>query len=290
MSEFDKEAERKRLREKYESEQEDRETTERMSQLLLQGATMTNRHCDDCSSPIFRYQGQEFCPTCQAEAQQAAQSGDEQAGDAKQAPADQQTPQSESTQNNQTDPTQPPQPETTQAPAPRQETTPVVPEGDAADIGDAAEALASTIATLAARAEQTDDPRRAREFLEAAREAADTLTTLTGIAHEFDTLARTPGEERVRGRRACSRRISRSFCPVSRFDDRWTPSISRPPRVRKTDHLTPPSSRQIGACSNTTTPQELIRRGRLSRYAHPGSHRWVGVEFPGAPVRCTDGA
>jgi uncharacterized Zn finger protein (UPF0148 family) len=36
-----------------------------MSELLLKGATMTNRHCDTCGDPIFRYQGQEFCPTCQ---------------------------------------------------------------------------------------------------------------------------------------------------------------------------------------------------------------------------------
>jgi len=73
MSEdFDKEAERERLREKYDSKSGDREVTERMSQLLLQGATMTNKHCDTCGSPIFRYQGQEFCPTCQAEAQEAA--------------------------------------------------------------------------------------------------------------------------------------------------------------------------------------------------------------------------
>ncbi|MFB6133812.1 MAG: Sjogren's syndrome/scleroderma autoantigen 1 family protein [Halanaeroarchaeum sp.] len=62
---FDKEAERERLREKYGREKEDRQATERMSELLLQGATMTNRHCDTCGSPIFRYQGQEFCPNCQ---------------------------------------------------------------------------------------------------------------------------------------------------------------------------------------------------------------------------------
>lgn len=188
MSEFDKEAERKRLREKYESEQEDRETTERMSQLLLQGATMTNRHCDNCSSPIFRYQGQEFCPTCQAEAQEAAQAGEqadtadasagqpgaesggEQATRARQPTAGQQTPQSESIQTSQS--------EATQTPAPRQETAPVLREGDTADVRDAAEALTSTISTLAARAEQTDDPRRAKEFLEAAREAADALAAL----------------------------------------------------------------------------------------------------------------
>ncbi|WP_144904652.1 Sjogren's syndrome/scleroderma autoantigen 1 family protein [Halobellus captivus] len=65
MSDFDEEAERKRLREKYEQDEERRKETQQMSELLLKGATMTNRHCDDCGAPIFRYQGQEFCPSCQ---------------------------------------------------------------------------------------------------------------------------------------------------------------------------------------------------------------------------------
>lgn len=65
MSDFDKEAERERLREKYEKDQQKRETTEKMSELLLQGATMTNAHCSDCNDPIFRYDGQEFCATCE---------------------------------------------------------------------------------------------------------------------------------------------------------------------------------------------------------------------------------
>ena len=65
MSDFDKEAEREKLREKYEKDQQRRETTEKMSELLLQGATMTNNHCADCGDPIFRYDGQEFCPTCE---------------------------------------------------------------------------------------------------------------------------------------------------------------------------------------------------------------------------------
>ena len=64
MSDFDKEAERERLREKYEAEREDREATQHMSELLLKGATMTNSHCGNCGDPIFRYDGQEFCPTC----------------------------------------------------------------------------------------------------------------------------------------------------------------------------------------------------------------------------------
>jgi len=170
MSEFDKEAERRRLREKYESESEDRETTERMSQLLLQGATMTNQHCDACGSPIFRYQGQEFCPTCQAEAQEATQAAEAASETADSAPGDVADSQ----------PSTAGQAEPTQAPAPRAETTPTVPN-DGAGAGDTAaagEALASTIATLAARAEQTDDPRRAKEFLEAAHEAADALAVL----------------------------------------------------------------------------------------------------------------
>jgi uncharacterized Zn finger protein (UPF0148 family) len=71
MSDFDKEAEREKLREKYERDREKRKETERMSQLLLQGATMTNRHCDTCGDPLFRYQGQEFCATCEGRAQEA---------------------------------------------------------------------------------------------------------------------------------------------------------------------------------------------------------------------------
>jgi hypothetical protein len=65
MSDFDAEAERKRLREKYEADEENRKRTQQMSELLLKGATMTNRHCGECGSPIFRYEDQEFCPTCQ---------------------------------------------------------------------------------------------------------------------------------------------------------------------------------------------------------------------------------
>lgn len=64
---FDREAQKRELREKYAKDAEDRERTSRMSELLLQGATMTNEHCDRCGNPLFRYEGREFCPTCQAE-------------------------------------------------------------------------------------------------------------------------------------------------------------------------------------------------------------------------------
>ena len=79
MSDFDKEAEREKLREKYGEEEEKRKATEQMSELLLKGATMTNAHCTDCGDPIFRYDGQEFCPTCQKPVarDQGADDGDE---------------------------------------------------------------------------------------------------------------------------------------------------------------------------------------------------------------------
>ncbi|ELZ88242.1 hypothetical protein C453_02192 [Haloferax elongans ATCC BAA-1513] len=80
MSDFDKEAERQRLREKYEQDEAKRRSTQRMSELLLKGATMTNKHCDQCGDPIFRYDGEEFCPTCQTGGQSAA--ADEGAADA----------------------------------------------------------------------------------------------------------------------------------------------------------------------------------------------------------------
>lgn len=63
--EFDKEAEREKLREKYEKDKQKREATEQMSELLLKGATMTNAHCSECGDPVFRYDDQEFCPTCE---------------------------------------------------------------------------------------------------------------------------------------------------------------------------------------------------------------------------------
>jgi uncharacterized Zn finger protein (UPF0148 family) len=77
MSDFDKEAERRRLREKYEAEAEDREATQHMSELLLKGATMTNSHCGTCGDPIFRYDGQEFCPSCNADGGQAVENPDD---------------------------------------------------------------------------------------------------------------------------------------------------------------------------------------------------------------------
>jgi len=82
---FDREAERERLEEKYERDQQRREATQQMSELLLKGATMTNHHCDACGSPIFRHDGEEFCPNCGGatgvQEDQAAAGGQETAED-----------------------------------------------------------------------------------------------------------------------------------------------------------------------------------------------------------------
>ncbi|RQG93208.1 hypothetical protein EA462_03160 [Natrarchaeobius halalkaliphilus] len=68
MSDFDKEAEREKLREKYERDKQEREATQRMSDLLLKGATMTNTHCGTCGDPLFQQEGTTFCPSCHGNA------------------------------------------------------------------------------------------------------------------------------------------------------------------------------------------------------------------------------
>ena len=119
MSDFDKEAEREKLRKKYADDEDKRANTKRMSELLLKGATMTNQHCDACGDPLFRHNGQTFCPTCQADSQQAAAESDgtqqpitDQSGDADQSqPANAEStpeqPANNTPQPNQSTPTQP---------------------------------------------------------------------------------------------------------------------------------------------------------------------------------------
>ncbi|MFC7043376.1 Sjogren's syndrome/scleroderma autoantigen 1 family protein [Halonotius sp. GCM10025705] len=118
MSDFDKEAEREKLRKKYADDEDKRANTKRMSELLLKGATMTNQHCDTCGDPLFRHNGQTFCPTCQADSQQAAAQSDgtqqptDQAGDADQpqpanAESTPEQPANNTSQPNQSTPTQP---------------------------------------------------------------------------------------------------------------------------------------------------------------------------------------
>jgi uncharacterized Zn finger protein (UPF0148 family) len=196
MSGFDEEAERERLREKYEQNQEERAATQRMSELLLKGATMTNSHCDTCGDPIFRHDGQTFCPTCQAaNGDQTADA--EQAADAERQPdetetavetADTPTPTETADTPTPTETAETPTPDTSRSPsagganpsATASESAPTrrtPAEGD--DPRSTARAsLSRTLVKYTRAAEETDDPRRAKELLSAAREAAETLSAL----------------------------------------------------------------------------------------------------------------
>ena len=236
---FDKEAEREKLREKFAEDEKKREHTQRMSELLLQGATMTNRHCETCGDPIFRNDGQEFCPTCHATddgyempangagdasengeadattgsaAQNAADTGssaDEPAGIDAVNTADAGQTADEPSRGGPTDgdparggPTEsgPARGEPARsdpvrgddgreapvdAATPRRETERSAGAAErttaAEQTGDLAEArgsLTRTVTRFARAAAETDDPRRAREHLQAAREAAEALSAL----------------------------------------------------------------------------------------------------------------
>ncbi|MFD1633223.1 Sjogren's syndrome/scleroderma autoantigen 1 family protein [Haloplanus ruber] len=206
MSEFDKEAERERLREKYERDREKRAATQRMSELLLKGATMTNSHCDSCGDPIFRYDGEEFCPTCQApdadpdaeaasppEAETSA--ADPSDADPADAAATDTTADAETAPDETTDAARPRTPAVARdrQPAPADgadPSTPVHSRDAGADdasvssprsapaLDDTRASLSRTLDRFARAAEETDDPRRARDLLAAAREAAETLAAL----------------------------------------------------------------------------------------------------------------
>jgi len=215
MSEFDKEAEREKLREKYERDKQNREATERMSDLLLKGATMTNSHCGTCGDPIFRHEGQQFCPTCQEvvsesdgeqsqeQAPDVSDSGPETEGmggaepdaatDADDAPAS--VGSDASAEPTSVSDSQPPVPSENELPdtaRTHEETTvPDTTTPPATDVarqqqdrtGDAdGESLASARASLsrtvtrpAQQAEASDDLERARAYLAATEEAADAL-------------------------------------------------------------------------------------------------------------------
>jgi len=215
MSDFDKEAEREKLRKKFADDEEKRADTQRMSELLLKGATMTNKHCDRCGDPLFRYNGQTFCSTCQAEGAggpadaESAADDTQPAGDTEgqaprtaEPPVDRSAagregspgPRTEPTRDTRTEPADAvrsgpvgdPQAERVE---PRsQPTQPIGGErrgsaagGETAAAGSLGEARASlrrTVTRFARAAEETDEPRRARELLAAAREAAETLAAL----------------------------------------------------------------------------------------------------------------
>ncbi len=199
MSEFDKEAEREKLRQKYEEDAEDRQSTEHMSELLLQGATMTNKHCNNCGDPLFRQNDQEFCPTCQQAADQdvanrtaqieeetaeggtqrgapRTNAGDQRAErtDATPAAGAQSQPPAGAGQPNETpgDPSEARQ---------QANSTATNQHGTAQSTGSLSEAeaaLADAVTQLARQAAQESDPRQAKERLAAAREAAEALDAL----------------------------------------------------------------------------------------------------------------
>jgi uncharacterized Zn finger protein (UPF0148 family) len=228
MSEdFDKEAEREKLRQQLERDEEQRESTRQMSELLLQGATMTNAHCDTCGSPLFRQNGQTFCATCQSQdgqttqRQAAQQQAAQQQADQPDAGAQEDPAQSQGAP--QDAPQQPDGQQQDDQPAPgqrqrdAQDVTAVQPTrqpdpgqggasaspaqrkhgdgglgdpasargddtahtgGQQAPAGTAAADLQRTLSKFARAAAETDDPREARDHLEAAREAAETLAAL----------------------------------------------------------------------------------------------------------------
>jgi uncharacterized Zn finger protein (UPF0148 family) len=209
---FDKEAEREKLREKLADDEEKREHTQRMSELLLKGATMTNRHCEDCGDPIFRHDGREFCPSCgngnatsaggEAAPATDGTTTDETGPDAP--PRVDATPSADGVDagaatpadtagGRRAEPTtpgadrgaagSPEAPSTAASPqsASRATESRSAPSGsDAEGVAAARASLTRTLNKFARAAEETDDPRRARDHLEAAREAAETLAALDG--------------------------------------------------------------------------------------------------------------
>ncbi len=200
MSEgFDKEAEREKLRKKFAKDDEKREHTKRMSELLLKGATMTNRHCETCGDPIFRHDDREFCPSCSATTngadggQAATGVEDPAAVDPQNDPVDGPTGSTDANDAHGVPDAGDGGPvetasrdvhpragaERSAAPAARPG-GPVESDRDevAADIAAARASLARTLSRFAQEAEQTDDPRRARDHLQAAREAAEALRAL----------------------------------------------------------------------------------------------------------------
>lgn len=204
MSDFDKEAERERLREKYERDQAEREATQRMSDLLLKGARMTNTHCDVCGDPLFQQNGVTFCPNCHGSPEAVdgtAPQGQDQTPDAEQAADVDQTPDAEAdpapsdgvpvssdadsptagddrTTSPETSPTTPPGTPLESDTARSQQTTRPRDPSRGGDLEAGRTALVEALEKFASEAAATDDPRHARECLEAAREASEALAAL----------------------------------------------------------------------------------------------------------------
>ncbi len=193
MSDFDKEAEREKLREQFAEDEKKREATERMSELLLQGATMTNTHCDTCGDPLFRYDGQTFCSTCQRAA--GTESTDELTGNEEPTPDERTTnesqqiaiddPQTTDTDGAESATTPQAHTESTHArrtpPSQSSGSTRNRTSESGSDLTETETSLARTLHRQATAAEETDDLGRTREHLAAAREAAEALGAVKEI-------------------------------------------------------------------------------------------------------------
>lgn len=220
---IDKEALREELREKYEQDDRKREATQRMSDLLLKGATMTNSHCNTCGDPLFRQNGTTFCPTCHGgpegvEASATAVSTDDRpapGADGADADADASDSNSTAAHRSDTSPsdgdggsasTEPagsdartfdpessplnadghsvPEPGQSRSRQPRDRPGADTPDRPThgpptdGDLDAASASLSAALERFAREAATTDDPRYARECLEAAHEAADALAAL----------------------------------------------------------------------------------------------------------------
>lgn len=176
--EFDKEAEREKLREKLEKDQQKRQETQRMSELLLQGATMTNEHCEHCGDPLFRDGDRTFCPTCHGggadDAAQAGEQTQQQSPRQRQQPAsrqaaERQAPQPASAEPTRTEPDRGNGAPTEYVDVSGQEPTPTA--------GPRAE-LQRAVTRSTRKANEAGDPRTAKQWLEAAKEAAEALDAL----------------------------------------------------------------------------------------------------------------
>lgn len=190
MSEFDKEAEREKLREKYEKEKEDRKATQRMSDLLLKGARMTNKHCGVCADPFFEMDDTLFCPSCHGgpEGVEASVEPD----DATEEPTPTTDTADESIQEDADGDEASPDPADNRIDVTPRRSESIdgkgteVEPGLASDVTDTSEPslngiqadLERTIERFTREAATTDDPRHAKECLEAAKAASETLATL----------------------------------------------------------------------------------------------------------------
>jgi len=196
--EFDKEAEREKLRKKFAEDEQKRSETQRMSELLLQGATMTNDHCDNCGDPLFRQNGQTFCPTCAdggAEAAEPPQSEPRQPTDQSQAgSASQTTAGTETAGATQRSPPQLPEnaevvgqvgdqrdgaaPEQGRPAQPPAEHGSPQPPARGSEGDEPRAELRRAVTETARKASAATDPRTARAWLEASKEAAEALSAL----------------------------------------------------------------------------------------------------------------